>query len=104
MKYLDNPVLQRELLVNLRMNRAFVLLLLYQLLLAAVVYLAWPQENIQLDLSEGKNSSDLIDLFFLGQFVLASLMTPSFAAGARLCGADAGSTMCRTNGTGGRNT
>ncbi len=82
MKYLDNPVLQRELLVNLRMNRAFVLLLLYQLLLAAVVYLAWPQENIQLDLSEGKNSSDLIDLFFLGQFVLASLMTPSFAAGA----------------------
>lgn len=81
-KFFENPVLQRELLVNLRMNRAFLLLLLYQVLLAAVVYLAWPQDNVRLDLSEGSNSSQLIDLFFLGQFVLASLMTPSFAAGA----------------------
>ena len=81
MKYFDNPVLHRELLVNLRMHRAFILLFLYQLVLAAVVFLAWPQDNIRLDLSEGKNSSQLIDLFFLGQFVLASLMTPAFAAG-----------------------
>jgi len=82
MRIFDNPVLQRELLVNLRMHRAFLLLLLYQVLLAGVVYLAWPQESIRLDLSEGNNSRQLIDLFFLGQFVLASLMTPSFAASA----------------------
>ena len=82
MSLFDNPVLHRELLVNLRMNRAFMLLFFYQLLLATVVFLAWPQENVRLDLSESKNSSQLIDLFFLGQFVLASLMTPSFAAGA----------------------
>ena len=38
MYVLENPVMQRELLVNLRMVRAFVLLMLYQGLLAAVVH------------------------------------------------------------------
>ena len=33
----ENPVLQRELLVNLRTNRAFILLAAYQLLLSGVV-------------------------------------------------------------------
>lgn len=79
----ENPVLQRELLVNLRMPRAFVLLLLYQILLAAVVYFAWPKDNLRLDLTENPGStSTLVDLFFLGQYILASLMAPSFAAGA----------------------
>ncbi len=83
MYLLENPVLQRELLVNLRMPRAFVLLLLYQVLLAAVVYFAWPQDNIRLDLTNNSEStSTLVDLFFLGQYILASLMAPSFAAGA----------------------
>ncbi len=49
MYLLENPVLQRELLVNLRMKRAFVLLFVYQALLAAVVYFAWPQDQ-RLDL------------------------------------------------------
>ena len=80
---LENPVLQRELLVNLRMPRAFVLLLVYQVALAAVVYFAWPQDNIRLDLTNAAGStSQLVDLFFLGQYILASLMAPSFAAGA----------------------
>ncbi len=80
---LENPVLQRELLVNLRMPRAFVLLLVYQVALAAVVYFAWPKDNIRLDLtSSSGSSSQLVDLFFLGQYILASLMAPSFAAGA----------------------
>ena len=79
----ENPVLQRELLVNLRMPRAFVLLLLYQVLLAAVVYFAWPADNVRLDLSENPESTQtLVNLFFLGQYILASLMAPSFAAGA----------------------
>ncbi len=78
---LENPVLQRELLVNLRMPRAFGLLLIYQLLLAAMVYLAWPSNT--LDLTEATSSNrQLVDLVFLGQFVLASLMAPSFTAGA----------------------
>ena len=82
MAALDNPVLQRELLVNLRMPRAFVLLLLYQVLLAAVVYFAWPKDTL-VDLTKNPEStSQLVDLFFLGQYILASLMAPSFCAGA----------------------
>src|SRR5436190_13232755 len=82
---LENPVLQRELLVNLRMARAFVLLLLYQALLGAVVYFAWPQDT-RVDLTAGSGSVQqtkrLVNLFFVGQFVLASMMAPSFAAGS----------------------
>lgn len=85
MYVLENPVMQRELLVNLRMARAFVLLLLYQALLGAVVYFAWPQDT-RLDLTAGSRSVQqtrrLVDLFFVGQYVLASMMAPSFAAGS----------------------
>jgi ABC-type transport system involved in multi-copper enzyme maturation permease subunit len=80
MYLLDNPVLQRELLINLRMKRAFVLLLLYQGLLAVVVYAAWPRES-RLD-ANAEAAQQLVQLFFLGQYVLASMMAPSFAAGA----------------------
>ena len=82
MYLLENPVLQRELLVNLRMSRGFVLMLVYQAMLAAIVYFAWPQGE-RLDLSQrSEDARKLVDMFFLGQYVLASLMTPSFAAGA----------------------
>jgi ABC-type transport system involved in multi-copper enzyme maturation permease subunit len=78
----ENPVLQRELLVNLRTNRAFMLLAVYQLLLAGVVLLAWPSAQ-RLDLtSNPASATKLVNLFFLGQYVIASLMAPSFAAGA----------------------
>lgn len=77
----ENPVLQRELLVNLRTQRSFWLLALYQLLLAAVVLVAWPSDE-RLDLTENPPSARrLVNLFFLGQYVIASLMAPSFAAG-----------------------
>lgn len=85
MYVLENPVLQRELLVNLRMVRAFVLLLVYQVMLGAVVYFAWPQDT-HLDLTVNSENSrqtkQLVDLFFIGQFVIASMMAPSFAAGS----------------------
>jgi ABC-type transport system involved in multi-copper enzyme maturation permease subunit len=78
----DNPVLQRELLVNLRMTRAFVLLLVYLGMLGLVVFLAWPQER-QLDLTTNPEASRrLVNLVFLGQYLLASLLAPSFAAGS----------------------
>ncbi|QDS93220.1 ABC-2 family transporter protein [Roseimaritima multifibrata] len=78
----ENPVLQRELLVNLRTRRAFLLMAVYQLLLAVVVLIAWPTED-RLDLTGNPRSArKLVDLFFLGQYVIASLMAPSFAAGA----------------------
>lgn len=82
MYLLENPVLQRELLVNLRTTRAFLLLAAYQLLLAAVVLVAWPSDE-RLDLTTNPPSAQkLVNLFFLGQYVIASLMAPSFAAGA----------------------
>ena len=81
----ENPVLQRELLVNLRMGRAFVLLFLYLALLGAVVYFAWPQES-RVDMTANSRSvaqtRRLVDLFFIGQYVLASMMAPSFASGS----------------------
>lgn len=83
MYLIENPVLQRELLVNLRTFRSFVLLLVYQVILAAVVYFAWPKDGLALDLTGSPDStSNLVDLFFLGQYILAALMAPSFAAGA----------------------
>jgi ABC-type transport system involved in multi-copper enzyme maturation permease subunit len=77
---IENPVLQRELLVNLRMTRAFVLLLVYVALLGLVVYVAWPTQA-RLDPGRSEEAKRLVDLFFLGQFALMSLMVPSFAAG-----------------------
>ncbi len=74
----DNPVLQWELLVNLRRTRAFVLLFFYQAALATVVYFAWPQESRLVANAEAARR--LVDMFFLGQYLLASLMAPSFAA------------------------
>jgi ABC-type transport system involved in multi-copper enzyme maturation permease subunit len=81
MYLLENPVLQRELLTNLRTPRAFVLLFCYVGLLGVVVYLAWPQEQ-RLDMAQPETAKRLVNLFFLGQYMLASLMAPSFAAGA----------------------
>ena len=45
----ENPVLQRELLVNLRTRRAMMLLIGYNLVLGCLVFLAWPQQR-RLDL------------------------------------------------------
>ncbi|MEN6494706.1 MAG: ABC transporter permease subunit, partial [Thermoguttaceae bacterium] len=82
MYIVENSVLQRELLVNLRMHRAFLLLLFYVALLGVVVYVAWPSEQ-RLDLTTSpEEAKRLINMFFLGQYVLMSLMAPSFAAGA----------------------
>ncbi|NLE38669.1 MAG: ABC transporter permease subunit [Pirellulaceae bacterium] len=87
----ENPVLQRELLVNLRMNRGFILLFVYIGLLGLVVFAAWPDDT-RLDLSgagsqtlgrgSGAPGTRLVNLFFLGQYILMAMMAPSFAAGA----------------------
>jgi len=77
----ENPVLQRELLSNLRQTRAFLLLFAYIALLGFIVLLAWPQEQ-RLDMVQAAAGGRLVNLFFLGQYVLVSLLAPSFAAGA----------------------
>src|SRR5690606_34382370 len=77
----ENPVLQHELVSNLRTHRSFLLMAVYLGLLLGVVYLAWPQEQ-RLDFSQSEAAKRLVNLFFFGQYLLASLMAPSFAAGA----------------------
>ena len=82
MLLVENPVLQRELLTNLRANKAFLLMLVYQLALAAVLLFAYPGSQ-RVDLTSDPSAArQLVDFFFLGQYVLASLMAPTFAAGA----------------------
>ena len=78
----DNPVLTRELLVNLRSHRSFVLLFLYVTFLGVVVYFYWPSGGgAGAQVSSGV-ARRLFELFFLGQFFLVALMAPSFAAGS----------------------
>lgn len=77
----ENPVLQRELIVNLRMTRGFLLLFAYIAGLGLLVYAAWPADQT-LDLARPVEAQKLVNLFFLGQYLLVSLMAPSFAAGA----------------------
>lgn len=79
MIFRDNPVLMRELLVNLRSSRSFILQLLYVTFLGVVVYFAWPTGGklVSADLAQR-----LFNMFFLGQFFLVALVAPSFAAGS----------------------
>ena len=82
MFFRDNPVLIRELLVNLRSHKAFVLQFCYVVFLGAVVYFRWPggdDANRQVGAGLARR---LFDLFFLGQFFLVALVAPSFAAGS----------------------
>lgn len=82
MLLVENPVLQRELLTNLRASRAFWLMLLYQLALAGVLLAAYPSGQ-RVDLTtDSAQALQLVDFFFLGQYIIASLMAPTFAAGA----------------------
>jgi ABC-type transport system involved in multi-copper enzyme maturation permease subunit len=57
---------------------------MYQVLLAGLVYFAWPQED-RIDLANVENkgaAKTLINLVFAGQYVLAAMMAPSFASSA----------------------
>ena len=77
----ENPVLQRELVSNLRLPRSFALLAVYVGALGLLVYAAWPGQQ-RFDMSTSTEGRALVNLFFFGQYVLVSLMAPSFAAGA----------------------
>jgi ABC-type transport system involved in multi-copper enzyme maturation permease subunit len=63
------------------MTRTFVLLFAYVGLLGLLVYAAWPADQT-IDMSNSDKARPLVNLLFLGQYMLMSLMAPSFAAGA----------------------
>lgn len=81
MAVLENAVLQRELVANLRQGRAFLLLALYVSVTGAVVLAAWPQQE-RVDLANPAAAQRLVNLFFLGQYLLVALLAPSFTAGS----------------------
>lgn len=94
MLLVENPVLQRELLTNLRANKAFMLMLVYQLALAAVLLFAYPS-NQRVDLTSDPSAArQLVDFFFLGQYVLASLMAPRSPLGQSAVRRNAKPTRC----------
>src|SRR5436309_2767523 len=78
----DNPVLTRELLVNLRSPRAFLLQFSYVVFLGAVVYFYWPAETEGARQVGSGVARRLFELFFLGQFFMVALLAPTFAAGS----------------------
>jgi len=78
----NNPVLSRELLVNLRSPRAFVLQFFYAVLLGCVVYFYWPVGADALGAGSASRARRIFELFFLGQFFLVALVAPTFAAGS----------------------
>jgi ABC-type transport system involved in multi-copper enzyme maturation permease subunit len=78
----DNPVLTRELLVNLRSPRSFLLQLAYVVFLSALVYFYWPKEAGEVRQVGSGVAQRLFELFFLGQFFLVALVAPTFAAGS----------------------
>lgn len=77
----DNPVLSRELLVNLRSSRSFYLQAAYVSFLGLMVYLAWPSGEGGISQVSSGAAKRLFDLFFLGQFFLVAMVAPTFAAG-----------------------
>src|SRR5262249_37182893 len=78
----DNPVLARELLVNLRSPRAFILQLMYVAFLAAVVYFSWPAGGDGARQGSFGAAQRVFGLFFLGPVLLVALVAPTFAAGS----------------------
>ncbi len=72
----------RELLVNLRTPRAFVLQFLFVVFLGSVVFFAWPAGASAGQLVSSGASQNLFRLFFLGQYFLLSVLAPTFAAGS----------------------
>lgn len=78
----DNPVLARELLVNLRSPRAFILQFIYVIFLGLMVYAAWPAGAEGARQVSAGAATRLFDLFFLGQFFLVALVAPTFASGS----------------------
>jgi ABC-type transport system involved in multi-copper enzyme maturation permease subunit len=81
MYFFNNPVLQNELVANLRQTRTFVLLFVYVGLLGLLILAAWPGAE-RLDMSNSEQAKPLVNLLFVGQYLLVSLLAPAFAAGA----------------------
>ncbi len=78
---LGEAILKRELLAILRSPRAFVLLAVYAAALSAIALLAWPTGEYGITY-QAERARKLFHLYALSQFVLVTLFSPVFSAGA----------------------
>ena len=69
------------MIFNLRRGSSFVLLAVFLGTLSLLVVVAWPEAQ-QINLAQGGAGRSLVNVFFLAQYLVVALMTPSFAAGA----------------------
>lgn len=77
-----NPIIARELVLNLRRPRAFVLLGVALLFAVSLVYAVYPvQQEIDV-LGQGIDGRYVADVFFISQFAAISLLIPGAAATA----------------------
>lgn len=81
MYLIDNAVLRRELLGDLRTGRLLGSLLVYLGALGAIVWLAWPRQALPDGSADPQQVGRLITLLHVGQYVLMTLMVPALAAG-----------------------
>ncbi len=76
----ENPVLNRELIENLRSPRAFILQAIFVASLGTIVLVAWPHE---INLAKRTELSiQIYDTFALGHLVLLALLAPVLSAPA----------------------
>ena len=79
MLLLDNPVLRKELLSGLRSPRAFVVQLVYVVLVSLVVIPVWPDSGLDFREYQARGRT-LFEFFTIGQFVVIALLAPAIAA------------------------
>ena len=78
LKFWNNPILRRELKVNVRSRKAVAFVLLLTFILSAVILLLWPRTGVFAE----ANTDEIFTIFLTTNLALIILMTPGFTATA----------------------
>ena len=76
---IDNPVLRRELLTALRSQKAFVLHFFFLLILGTVIYMSWPEGEVNI---RSQVARTLFFIFGVCQLIMICVLSPAFSASA----------------------
>ena len=76
---IDNPVLRRELLTALRSQKAFVLHFFFLLILGTVIYMSWPEGEVNI---RSQVARTLFFIFGVSQLIMICVLSPAFSASA----------------------
>ena len=78
MAFFENPILKRELVGSLRSRKAFVIQLVFLLVLLGTCLLLWPSQGVY-SISAHRSRS-MLNIFLLGQLAMVVLFSPAFSA------------------------